>query len=544
MVMTLAVVANFLDIAFIVSTYSVFEDLAGNEITSNERLNFLEESLLYFIPYAQTNLGMLAFCIFLCCASYTLKAIVLIKESYFVQSSRKRLVNRSLEAFTKWRFIHILDEDISSVANTIIMRSNIISAQLIRAVLKFHVGIITFSMIGVFICFIIPSFVIAILMMAGMIYMLLISLKRKAQNLGSLVDFANRKLLSDVSLAVRLQRSIRINDFRVQITTAVNTIADESKRALAQLQIIKQSPRILIEFIIFMSMLIILVRGIFVGSSIGINLQASTLIVIFVSAQRMFPVLTLVNNAFTGVAASKYPINEYNKFILKQAHCSEILDKKYSGCFAKLKITDLKFFYQHDDEYQIQIDNITLIRGSTLQLTGDSGIGKSTVLMLILNLLEPNTGEIVYYDNEENIIPPLHPNKIELVTNEEPVFGNDIEEYLQKYRSVPLNTSNVSKLFTKLGMEYVWNEKDAINPNSLSLGEKQRLKLIRALSNEDIELLVLDEAVSNLDSKNKEIVSNLLNNLSENISIIIVSHDNSLDLIIDQKCKIQKVRNK
>jgi len=447
-------------------------------------------------------------------------------------------------AYSNWRFIDIFEEDASSVANTIIMRSNIISAQLIRAVLKFHVGMITFSMIGAFICFIIPSFVIAILLMAGMIYLLLIILKHKTQNLGNLVDYANRKLLSEVSLSANLQRSIRINNLRSQVNIAVNAIADESKRALAQLQILKQSPRMLIEFIIFISVLLILIGKISLKSSIGVNLQASTLIVIFVSAQRMFPVLTLVNNAFTGIAASKYPISEYNKFISKQAQCSELQNKEYSDCFAKITITDLKFFYHQDDEYQIQIDDVILVRGNTLQLTGDSGIGKSTVLMLILNLLKPKAGRIVYYDNEEKIIPPLHPNKIALVTNEEPVFGNTIDEYLKKYRHGSFNTSQVSEFFTKLGMEYIWNEKDTIDPTSLSLGERQRLKIIRALSNEDVELLVLDEAISNLDSKNKELVSNLLSTLSDTISIIIVSHDNSLDSIVDQKCIIRKVRKK
>jgi len=55
MVMTLSVAANFIDLAFIVSTYSVFENIANNEIASNDRLNILEQTLFQFIPFTLTD---------------------------------------------------------------------------------------------------------------------------------------------------------------------------------------------------------------------------------------------------------------------------------------------------------------------------------------------------------------------------------------------------------------------------------------------------------------------------------------------------------
>ncbi len=187
--------------------------------------------------------------------------------------------------------------------------------------------------------------------------------------------------------------------------------------------------------------------------------------------------------------------------------------------------------------------NLTINKGSQVGLIGSSGTGKSTMLMLMTGILQPNSGKIFidgipaweYISKKESRIGYVGPEPFLIKGNlkENLCYGlsrqvND-EEIFQTLKLVSLND-----LVKEKGLDYKIGE----NHSGLSAGQKQRVCLARAILNKP-SLLILDEATANLDEKNELLIAEALKNIKQSCTTIIVSHRYGIlaftDVIIDMK---------
>ena len=188
--------------------------------------------------------------------------------------------------------------------------------------------------------------------------------------------------------------------------------------------------------------------------------------------------------------------------------------------------------------YLHAVDGISfhLDENETLGLVGESGCGKSTVCKLILRLIEPDEGEILFkgtdlcradsetmrlFRREMQIIfqdpySSLNPRK-----QVEDIVGDPLEVHgIAKGRK---KREMVAKILEKVGLR---PEHMARYPHEFSGGQRQRIGIARALILNP-KLLLADEPVSALDVSIQAQIINLLDGLKEdfNLSYIIVSHD-------------------
>jgi len=170
--------------------------------------------------------------------------------------------------------------------------------------------------------------------------------------------------------------------------------------------------------------------------------------------------------------------------------------------------------YRYDDKTLIENFSIKIMRGDRIGLIGNNGVGKTTLLRLLLEQLEPQSGTIKHGTNLEiGYFDQLRPN-------------------LELDKSVAHNVGDGRTYITVNGKDrhiigyltgFLFSPKRAITPvKSLSGGERNRVILAK-LFTQPANLLVLDEPTNDLDIETLEVLEDRL--CKYNGTLIVVSHD-------------------
>ncbi len=173
--------------------------------------------------------------------------------------------------------------------------------------------------------------------------------------------------------------------------------------------------------------------------------------------------------------------------------------------------------------------SLNLEKGQMAFLIGRNGAGKTTLLKTIIGLLKPQRGSILYQGQEIAGFPPesLYPKGLRYVAQEKKVFGNlTVQENIEiaafsSGEPIEVALGKVISIYPKL--------KDflKIKAGQLSGGQRQILLVGRALVGEP-RLLLIDEPTQGLAAIVIEEIVNILSNLKEKISAVIVEQNLAL----------------
>lgn len=188
---------------------------------------------------------------------------------------------------------------------------------------------------------------------------------------------------------------------------------------------------------------------------------------------------------------------------------------------------NVDFSYKNDENVLKNL-NFTIRAGSQVVLTGANGAGKSTIFKLLLKLLDVKSGKILIdgknlYDIDEQ----SWLNNIGWVAQEPYVFKSSLRENITLGRACSkTQLERVTQLVNLT--EFIKKQEhgyDSIvgGDINLSSGQKRRLGLARALLCNP-KVLLLDEPMENLDSKNEELIKSVLEKLKGKVTVIIIAH--------------------
>ena len=192
-----------------------------------------------------------------------------------------------------------------------------------------------------------------------------------------------------------------------------------------------------------------------------------------------------------------------------------------------LSINKLTFGYTKEKEVLKDI-NLDLNEGEILGILGASGIGKSSLLRIIVGLESPKTGVVLYQGkplNKNKYFVPPHKRGIGLVVQEKALFP-----HLNVLENVKFGLVGPRRKKDNQAMKYLnllQADKFAkLMPNKLSGGEQQRVAIARAMAPEP-KLLLMDEPFSSLDVDLREALRSDTRELFKQTetSCIIVTHD-------------------
>ena len=216
----------------------------------------------------------------------------------------------------------------------------------------------------------------------------------------------------------------------------------------------------------------------------------------------------------------------------------------YSNSFKGIKLDKVSFSYL--DKYGNRVEvlkdfSLDINKNQKILIKGHSGGGKSTLMKIILSLLNPESGEVVLLDNEKRPMEQKYERLFAYVPQDNLLMQGTIKEVVTLFDSEAdkemfdrsLSVSESSNFVNNLALkeETYLNEKGS----GLSLGEMERIAIARAIYS-DAPILLLDECSASLDAATeKKVLSNILS--LENKTIVLISHhkyDESLfDKVVD-----------
>jgi ATP-binding cassette, subfamily B, bacterial PglK len=225
---------------------------------------------------------------------------------------------------------------------------------------------------------------------------------------------------------------------------------------------------------------------------------------------------------------------------------NDLYKKKFKE---KITLKNVSFSYDRGKKNTLENINFTIKKREKVCISGQSGSGKSTLINLILGLLKPSNGKI-FLDQEE------------LKSNEKIVWENLsyvpqncylIDDTILKNiafaeKEDEIDKKKIDKILAICALEnFIKSLTEGINTKvgdrgvRVSGGQKQRIGIARALYN-DPKILFLDEAMSNLDIENENLITKNLKENYSDITIISISHHSQKLENFDKTIKINNGR--
>ncbi|MCD8232206.1 MAG: ATP-binding cassette domain-containing protein [Clostridiales bacterium] len=198
-------------------------------------------------------------------------------------------------------------------------------------------------------------------------------------------------------------------------------------------------------------------------------------------------------------------------------------------------ITDIRFeqvSLQYEERAVFRDLNLHIGKGDKILLRGANGSGKSSILKMIVGLINPTEGTLYYngINSAEFDASKLY-QQICYVSQEELMLNETLEGYLSAVCHKSISSQLIRKMREKVSLhEDIVTVTD--NGKTLSGGEKKKLLLMKAMLNSDKDIYLFDEVDAGLDRETKEVLHKFEQQLlsDPNKTIIKISHiDESSD---------------
>jgi subfamily B ATP-binding cassette protein MsbA len=212
-----------------------------------------------------------------------------------------------------------------------------------------------------------------------------------------------------------------------------------------------------------------------------------------------------------------------------------------------IEIKNISFKYE--DDLVLKNFSISVPKGKSVALVGQSGSGKSTIANLVTRFYDVNEGQIEIDGKDIRMLTKQSlRNLMGLVTQDSILFNDTIKNNVRLGKEDATDEEVLNALEIANAWEFVKELPDGMDTNigdsgnKLSGGQKQRLSIARAVL-KNPPIMILDEATSALDTESERLVQVALENMMKNRTSIVIAHrlstiQNADEIIVMQKGQI------
>jgi ABC-type multidrug transport system fused ATPase/permease subunit len=491
-------------------------------------------------------LGILVFILLI--ISLTFKALTTFAQVRFVQMREYSIGKRLVEGYLHQPYSWFLNRNSADLGKTILSEvQQVIGSGMYPLVNLISQGIISIALIALLIL-INPKLIFLIIVLFGTTYGLIYKFYQKLLNRIGRQRLINNELrFLAISDSFGAAKEVKIGGLEQTYIKRFLNAAYTFAQNQASANVISLLPRYVIEALAFGGIILIIL---FLMSQTGNFYNAVPIISLYVYAgYRLMPALqqiyfSLTQLTFVGPSLDKLhnDIKNLKPFNLNQNQ--DILSPKTA-------ITLKNIYYNYPNRSRPVLKNISLTipAKSKVGIVGTTGSGKTTIVDIILGLLEAQKG-ILKVDNE--VITQKNsrawrkcvgyvPQHIYLSDNT--IAANIAFGIEPKYinRKQVIEVSKIANLHDFVINELPKKYQTIIGERGVRLsgGQRQRIGIARALYHNP-KVLVLDEATSALDNRTEKYVIDALNNLDKDLTVILIAHRMNTLRFCDVIFKINK----
>ena len=296
--------------------------------------------------------------------------------------------------------------------------------------------------------------------------------------------------------------------------------------------VISQIPRYFIEAVVFGGMIILVLILMFQNKNLETIIP--TIALFSFAGYRLMPGLQNIYGACTKLRFSNKSLYSINNDLKNLKFKSKNFKRKNNLEFEKyIKLKNVNFSYPNCNRQTLKNINITIPIFSKIGIIGPTGSGKTTLIDIILGILDPSSGtlsvdsKIIYKNNKylwQKIIGYV-PQQIYLFDSsisQNISFGENPENINHKRVEEVAKIANIHNFIIK-ELPDKYNTRIGERGVRLSGGQRQRIGIARALYHKP-SVLILDEATSALDDNTEQVVMEAMDNLEGKITIIVIAH--------------------
>lgn len=352
--------------------------------------------------------------------------------------------------------------------------------------------------------------------------------KKKLFNRGKIIQSLSSDLIRTIYETVGLFKEIKIYNLKVfQYKNFLNKILLTERNVFLN-YFTTSLPRLFLELTAVILIISIVFFQLYTSSDILKLLPYLSLIVVV--SIRLIPLFngltTSISNLKTIQPSFDLVFDELEKIKCQPTN----LNANYIKFEKKISFKNVDFSYDKKNKI---IENLSLdiFKGDKIGIIGESGIGKTTLVNLLIGLLKPTNGEILvdgvkFSNNQKQIIKNISyvPQEIFLIEDtlkKNIALGVEDNNIIDSKIERVAKTSQINSFINNL--KYKFETKVKENGKNFSVGQRQRIGVARALYR-DPDIIILDESTSSLDTNTEVKFIEDIYDIFGDKTIIFISH--------------------
>jgi ABC-type bacteriocin/lantibiotic exporter with double-glycine peptidase domain len=475
-------------------------------------------------------LGILVFVLLI--VSLILKALTSYLQARFVNMREYSIAKRVVELYLNQPYSWFLSRHSSEIGKTILSEVGLIVGGILQPLMELiSKGLVAIALI-ILLIIADPKLSLIIGISLSLAYFLIFYFLHKYLDRIGKESLKNNELrFIAIGEAFGAVKEIKVGSLEETYIKNFSYPAQIFARVRAFAVVVAQLPRFFLEAIAFGGILLIIL---FIMTQTGSFNHALPIISLYVFAgYRLIPALQSIYAAFTKLTFTAPSLDKLYQDIIKLKLPKESQQQDLILFNETITLRNVCYSYPNTTRTALKDISLSIPVRSTIGLVGPTGSGKTTVVDIILGLLEPQKGtleidgKVVTKKNSKSWQRSIGyvPQNIYLADDS---IASNIAFGI---KSADINHAVVEKVSKIANLhEFVFKElpekyqtKIGERGVRLSGGQRQRIGIARALYH-DPKILILDEATSALDNQTEKEVMSAIENLKKNITTILIAH--------------------
>ena len=480
--------------------------------------------------------------------SLSFKALTIYFQIQFVQMREYSIGKRLIEGYLHQPYSWFLNRNSADLGKTILSEVG----QVVVAGIGQFIEILAKSMVVISITTLLiltdPKLALIVGLSFGLAYGMIFKLTRKyLTRIGKEREKSNSLRFLTVLEAFGAVKELKVGGLEETYIKRFSDPAENFARNVASSSIVSQLPRFVLEMTAFGGILLLLLYLLVNTGSLSASLPIISLYVF--AGYRLMPALQQIYSAFSILTFNLPSFDKLYNDIKNLKRDKPIKIKGTLGLDKKIVLKNICFNYPNTSRTAINNINLNISARTTIGLVGATGSGKTTIVDIILGLLEPQKGtlevdsQIISKDNVRAWQRSIGYVPQQIFLADDTIEANiafgvnskDID------RLAIQNASKIANLHDFVENELPEKYQTFIGERGMRLsgGQRQRIGIARALYHNP-QVLILDEATNALDNNTEKAVMEAVNKLSKNLTIILIAHRLNTVKNCDKIYKLEK----